>query len=139
ERAGSPQVAALARALDNGGHQLGQLRQPAQTANQQLGTALRLLDRMLPTSKVDPQYRDLYTAVATAKAAVSGRNPTNNKPVQDGYDGLDSALAQASQQSGRAASAVRQLGGELGKLENGLAQLQSGAAKAGEGTGRLKG
>src|SRR5204862_7664855 len=90
-------------------------------------------------AKADPQYRDLYKAVATAKAAVSGRDPTNGKPVKDGYDGLDKSLAEAAGKSGEAASGVRRLGGELGRLEGGLAKLQGGAAKVNAGTGRLQG
>jgi RND superfamily putative drug exporter len=137
--AGSPQIEKLAKALDQGGHDLGKLREPAQTADAQLQSALQALDKMSLLGKRDPQYQALYDAVVTAKASISGRNPLNNQPVQDGYNGIDSALAEASRQSGVAAGGVQKLNDQLGKLVTGLGQLETGAAKIGAGTGRLQG
>ncbi|MFL5911690.1 MAG: MMPL family transporter [Gaiellaceae bacterium] len=138
EQSGAPQVAQLAKALDGGARDLNRLREPAQTADQQLTDAMRLLNKMLATSKVDPSYRDLYTAVATAKGAISGRNPVTGAPVRDGYGGLDSSLADASQQASKGADGVRKMSSQLTQLENGLAALESGAGKLGAGTSRLQ-
>jgi RND superfamily putative drug exporter len=137
ERAGAPQVDKLANALDQGGQQLGKLRDPVQNADDNLVKAWTLVNNMT-TGKADFQYKDLATAIGTAYGAMKGKDPRNGKPVQDGYDGLDAALAQAQHESGQAADGVRQIGSQLGKLDSGLSQLQNGAGKLEGGAGQLQ-
>lgn len=136
---GTPQVNALASGLSQGSGDLARLRQPGQLARSQLEAALGDLDSMLTTSKLDPAYRRLYTAVATAEGAISGRNPETGAPVAQGYSGLDAALAQASSQSQAAASGASQIAGGLNQLDGGLGQLASGADRLGQGGARLGG
>ena len=95
ERAGAPQVARLANGLDEGGRGLGQLRQPVQTADDQLGQAWKLVNLMTTGRTYVKNYTNLATAIGTADAAMTGKDPRNGKPVKDGYDGMDATLAEA--------------------------------------------
>jgi RND superfamily putative drug exporter len=108
---------------------------------------------MLPTSKLDPGYAALYRAVATADAALTGRNPVTGAVVRSGYDGLDSALATAAQsahkgstklsttvgQSGSLVAGLRRLATGAGSLRAGLLSAQAGAQQLEGGMTRLSG
>lgn len=132
-----PRVDELAAGLDEGARGLERLREPAALAQRELRAALSALDRMLLTSRLDPQYARLYKSVATASGAVSGRHPLTGRPVEDGYDGIDAELAGASQGLLRAVAGVRELGAGLARLETGLAELTEGAGELQDGAARL--
>jgi len=133
-----PRVQALARGLDQGAERLAALQSPAQTAARELERAVRLLDEMLPTSKADPRFGDLYQAVGTASGAVTGRHPLSGEPVAPGYDGLPSELGSASAEATRAAAGIRQLAGGLTRLEAGFGRLGAGASSLARGIERLE-
>jgi putative drug exporter of the RND superfamily len=137
-RSGRPRVRELAVGLDRGAGDLERLREPARTAQSELRKALNGLDRMLPTSRADPQYRDVYEAVGTAYGAVSGKHPLTGRPVRSGYDGLDASLAQASGGARDAAAGVRRLGTALVELEGGLGRLARGSTRLERGAARLE-
>jgi RND superfamily putative drug exporter len=132
-----PEVERLGRGLVAGRNGIGRLREPAQIAERQLVEALAELNRMLPTSKLDPAYRRTYEAVATALGAISGRNPQTGEPVSPGYDGLDEALRGARKRLGRAVSGVAQLSHGLARLDSGLDRLETGAGRLVAGSDRL--
>jgi len=136
--AGRAGVDQLLSGLRAGRADLERLREPAQLADRQLKDALAALDRMLPTSKVDPSYRRVYEAVGTAAAAVSGRDPRDGAPVQEGYDGLDASLATAGTRLGDAVAGVEQLQSGLDRLAGGLATLDRGVGRLRAGIGRLR-
>jgi RND superfamily putative drug exporter len=137
-QSGIPRVTELADGLDRGSRDLNRLREPAQNAKTQLDEALAALDRMLPTSKVDPEYQNVFRAVATAQGNITGRNPLTGQQVDPEYDGLDSALAQASQQTAAAAAGARELRSGLERLDAGLADLEAGAVQLHTGAGQLE-
>lgn len=134
---GSSAVERLASGLGDGAADLERLREPAQIAESELRDARAALDRMLPTSKADPQYRAAYQAVATALGAASGRNPITGAPVAGGYDGLDASLAEAASGMRRAEDGVRRLLAETERLSAGLAELESGSQRLADGIERL--
>jgi putative drug exporter of the RND superfamily len=135
----APPIGALTNGLREGGRSLDRLREPAQIAKGELDKALENLDAMLPTSKADPQYRELYEHVARAQGAITGRNPRTGEQVEPGYDGLDSSLAQAAEAARQAADAIDQMASRLDKLKAGLASLEDGAGRLLAGSGRLAG
>lgn len=134
---GLPRVRELAGELGAGAEKLNRLREPAQIAERELGVALDALEAMLPSSKLDPAYRRLFEAVATAQGAITGRNPLTGEPVAPGYDGLDAALAEAVGGTRRAASGVEELASRLAQLLDGLDELETGAAELQSGGERL--
>ncbi|HEX6391543.1 MAG TPA: MMPL family transporter, partial [Solirubrobacteraceae bacterium] len=128
----------LASGLREGRTGLTQLREPAQVADRELQRALKELDGMLATSKLDPAYRRLYEAVGTAAGAVSGRDPRNGERVREGYDGLDAALATAVTRLDEAVAGAEQLRDGLARLGGGLAALDRGVGELRAGIGRLR-
>jgi RND superfamily putative drug exporter len=135
--AGIPQIDKLEQGLRQGSRDLASLREPAQLAARQLTTAKTALDDMAPTSKLDPNYRTAYEAVARASGAVTGRNPLDGNKVRAGYDGLDSALAGASGAVATAADGAARMRGQTGRLATGLSRLERGSRRIDRGLGRL--
>ncbi len=136
--AGGAGAAQLASGLREGRSGLAQLREPAQIADRELQRALKDLDGMLATSKLDPAYRRIYEAVGTASAAVNGRDPRNGQRVREGYDGLDAALATAATRLDEAVAGAERLRDGLRRLGSGLASLDTGVGQLRAGIGRLR-
>src|SRR5205823_5919369 len=129
--------------LRQGSADLGRLRQPAQVAQQQLELALEKLKTM-SVGKTDPNYDDVYRAVATSDGAVSGKNPQDGSEVAPGYHGMDASLATAQSQLAGAAgdadrivSGFRRLNRALAKLYGGSSRLRAGIARLRAGAARL--
>ena len=115
-----------------------QLREPAQRADAELRRALRELDRMAPTSKIDPSYRRLYEAVGTAQAAVSGRDPRTGAAVRPGYDGLDAGLAELAGRLGDAVAGADRLATGIDALQQGVGRLDRGVGALRSGSTTLR-
>lgn len=124
-----PKTDRLVDGLREGRSGLAALTEPATLADRELDAALDALDALLPTSKGDPRYRETVEAVATAKAAVSGRNPINGDRVEPGYDGLVAALEQGRSELDRAVSGAGRLRSGLGRLDRGLGKLEQGGER----------
>jgi RND superfamily putative drug exporter len=135
---GVPDIERLAAGLDDGARGLTALREPAQLSERELRAAQQALDGMLPTSKADPGYAAAYRHVATALAAVSGRNPLSGARVRAGYDGLDAGLAQAATGAQTAAGGVRSLLRATRRAADGLERLATGAGELARGLARLR-
>ena len=135
---GTARIEDLADGLGRGARRLERLREPAQITEAQLERALTELDRMLPTSKLDPRYRAVYEAVATAAAAASGTDPTSGAQVREGYRGLDASIADAAAGIRRAEAGVRRLLGRVGELGQGLERLERGSQRLADGIGSLE-
>jgi len=124
---GLPKVKKLRKQLLSAKKGLSDLRQPVGVANDNLDKALSELDQMGPAAKNDPHYCPVYTAVDAAKAAISGTDPLTGKKVSPGYDGLDAALAGASDGADQAAAAVSRIHTRTVKLLNGTKRLTKGS------------
>ncbi|HEX2393430.1 MAG TPA: MMPL family transporter [Solirubrobacterales bacterium] len=139
-----PQLARLREQLYGQAAGLSELRQPAQDAQRGLEAGLKALDRMDASSKLDPEYETAYGAFSGALAAVSGRDPRSGASFAAGYDGLDPALASASEGARLAAEGVaslleqsRALAAGLNRLETGSGQLENGLGRLDRGAQRL--
>ena len=135
--AGAARIERLATGLGQGARDLERLREPAQETEAQLRRAQTALDRMLATSKADPQYRVAYEAVGTALAASSGRNPLTGGPVKPGYPGMDESLAEAAGGVRHAEDAVEEIIARSSELSGGLERLKRGSADLAGGMERL--
>ncbi len=124
---GLPKVKQLRSELLSAKQGLTDLRQPVGVANDNLDQALAALDRMGGPAKSDPQYFQVYKAVDAAKAAISGTDPLTGQKVSPGYDGLDAALAGASDGADQAANAVSRIHTRTVKLINGTKRLTRGS------------
>ena len=133
-----PRAGRLTDGLREGKRDLLSLREPARTADTSLDDALNALDRLPLTAKADPRYRDAYRAVATAEAAISGKNPVNGEAVEPGYEGLVASLEQGGRGLERGATGAAQLEQGLGRLDDGLGRLSDGAARLDRGTQRAQ-
>jgi RND superfamily putative drug exporter len=133
---GAGRARELPAGLRAGARDLGKLREPAQKTEAELRAALKELDAMT-VGKADPRYRAAYTAVATALGAASGKHPLTGKPVAEGYDGLDPALARAEAELGRAATGADDVVAGIDRLTRGLGELAEGARSLQSGTERL--
>src|SRR5205807_6075473 len=116
---------------------LGRLRQPAQIAQQQLALALQKL-RAMNVGKADPNYADLFRAVAAADGAVSGQNPQDGSQVAPGYHGMDASLASAQSRLAGAAGAADQIVSGFDRLSGALAGLSGGSSRLRIGIDRLQ-
>lgn len=134
---GLPKIRRLARGLTEGREGMEQLREPVQLAERELRVAMRALEAMLPSSKLDPRYRPAVEALGTALGAISGRHPLTGEPVAGGYDGLDASLAEAGSGLGTAADGVRELHRESRRLHRGLTELSAGGERLSGGLARL--
>lgn len=132
-RAGST---ALASALDGGGDRLRALREPVGTATGQLDAALGAL-RSASVGKVDPKVSEAATAVGTASAALTGRDPRTGASVRDGYDGLDAALASAASRVDEGADAARRVRDGAVALDRGTTALRRGLQDLRDGQATL--
>lgn len=134
---GIVEVQHLAARMRSGSGELQRLREPVQTSEDALRRARARLDRMLPTSKLDPAYASVYEEVLRALSALSGRNAATGRPVHADYRGLDAELARASADASAAADAIAQLAAETEQLGTGLDRLGSGAQELAAGLARL--
>jgi RND superfamily putative drug exporter len=132
-----PAMAVLARLLRRGERDLDRLREPVKTATENLRQARSALEAMLPTSKGDPQWALAYVAVLRATGAMTGKDPVTGAQVDKDYDGLDSALATASEGSAAAAKAVEEIHEESRRLARGLGRIANGARELDSGLERL--
>jgi RND superfamily putative drug exporter len=137
-REGAPGVGRLAAGLREGADGLERLREPAQLSATELANALAALDRMLPTSKADPQYRRVYESVGRASAALTGRDPRDGSAVRPGYDGIDAALATAAGRLREGVAGVDRLAAELARMADGLRRLDRSAGALTTGLRRLR-
>jgi RND superfamily putative drug exporter len=134
---GAAQARAFPPGLRQGGEDLGRLREPVQIAQAQLDEALRKLDAMT-LGKADPQYLELYRAVATAQGAVTGRNPLTGEQVREDYRGLDTELQGAQGQLVAAAGQADQIVDGLDRLGSALVQLRNGSERLTAGIDKLQ-
>ena len=146
-RGEAPQLAEGARELEqglrDGRTQLARLREPVGVAEEELANAWDALQRM-SVGKADPEFLATLTAVGRARGAVTGRDPLTGLRLDPEYDGLDSALAQAVEETGTAADGAARLAdgadrlvAGLGEFEEGAASLRSGIAAIADGNRRL--
>lgn len=138
-----PQLRELASGLQRGSEDLGRLREPATTADDELRKAYEALMTM-SVGRADPQYRRAFEAVGRARAAVSGRNPLTGARVDPQYEGLPASLERAASQlraagegAGRGVQDTERLATGLRRLETGAAQLSSGAGRLARGLDSL--
>jgi hypothetical protein len=71
-RASQPQVEELRSGLEKGSRDLNRLRDPAQQAAAAIADAKVALERMMPTSKADPNWLRAYQSVGKASGAMTG-------------------------------------------------------------------
>jgi RND superfamily putative drug exporter len=132
-----PSLRTLADGLESGGKGLGDLRGAAQRAESELRAAHEGLLKM-SAGKLDPQYARSLTAVATALAAVTGKDPRDGSLVQDGYGGLDADLGRAADEARTAASGARSLAAGAERAIAGARRLRDGARALDRGLGALE-
>jgi RND superfamily putative drug exporter len=147
-----PALDRLARGLHDGAGALTALREPAEVARDNAHDALAELQQMR-VGVVDPHYRSAVTSIATALAALTGRDPRDGSVVRAGYDGLDAALATADDQilrgaagadrlaagGHRAADGAQKLANATRSVAGGVTQLGNGIAHLGPGIAQLQG
>lgn len=147
-----------------GNTKLPQLIAPAQKAEEELKTALALLQGM-GVGKTDPNYAGTLDAVRQALAAVSGTDPLSGQPYAAGYAGLPTELTALQTQlledheeakqltywitstthelqkvgkgAQRLTRALERLHGGANHLADGSERLAKAASELGTGLGRL--
>ncbi|HEX8646557.1 MAG TPA: MMPL family transporter [Thermoleophilaceae bacterium] len=135
--AAAPASRELAAALRDGSRDLGRLQEPAGTADEQVAIAFAEL-RDMTVGKADPGYERAFRAVATARGALTGRDPITNLPLDPGYDGIVAALRDSERAAASAADAVDRSAGEAAGLARGLSRLAGGADDLAAGIARLE-
>jgi RND superfamily putative drug exporter len=128
----------LAGALRDGRDRLGQLREPIGIAEEQLAKAYDELEQMT-VGKADPRYAAAFRAVATARGAVTGKNPVTGQQVDPRYNGLRAAIDEAQSGLTAAADGADKLASGGDELVAGLNRLKGGARRLQAGIGRLTG
>ena len=126
---GLPGIRKLKAKLNDAAEGLEKLREPVGIANDSLGEALAGLDAMGNEAKNDQHYFQTYKAVDRAAAALSGTDSLTGQPVFDGYEGLDSELAQASDAADRGVDAVARIETRTKSLLKGTKRLAGGSAR----------
>lgn len=119
----------LSSGLASGNGRIAELQNAASDAESRLRSALESMESMRLASKTDPEYRKLYTHLATALALLSGRDPTTGGTVRHGYMGLDSALDSMIAQTGIASAGSEKISSGAERLKKGLKRLNDGTAK----------
>jgi hypothetical protein len=140
-----PPAARVADGLPGTADGLGRLREPASTAETQVGIALGELQQMSALT-YDPHYAPALVAAGRAFVAITGQDPLTRTAVNPEYLGLDrelagnaSSLQTAGREAARVLRGVKRLNRELirskrhaGRLERQLRQIR--ARGAGEGS-----
>jgi RND superfamily putative drug exporter len=126
-RDGRPGIDRLAAGLSQAADGSHRLREPARIVDEELANAYRELSGM-SVGKADPRYVAAFRAVARARGASSGRDPTTGRQVAAGYEGLEPSLAKLEAGLGQAAAGTTQLQARSGELVGGLSRLRAGAA-----------
>jgi len=141
----------LQRSLNEEANQtLPRLQPPAEDAEAQLKTALKLIEGMT-TGKADPSYGATLEAIRRALAAVSGTDPVSGGPYAPGYAGLPTELAalqsrlvedaaEANLVTDWLASGIvliKRLSAGTMRLSDGLQKLQGAGKQLAHGSARL--
>ncbi|HEX2177649.1 MAG TPA: MMPL family transporter, partial [Nocardioidaceae bacterium] len=126
---------ALADRLRDGARRLERLKDPAVTAEREVGRAQRAL-RNMTVGKGDPEYARALEAVIRAKAALSGEGP-GGVQLDPRYPGLPESLDRAAAGVRRAAAGADRLADGLDRLRSGLSRMAKGANRLESGTERL--
>jgi hypothetical protein len=139
-----PPASRLAGDLPADADRLDRLREPASTAETQVGIALGELQQMSALT-YDPHYLPALVAAGRAFVAISGQDPLTRTAINPEYLGLEHELAADTsrlQTSGRDAAAalrgIRRLNRELirskrraGQLERKLRRMRARGVAAG--------
>jgi hypothetical protein len=139
-----PPAARTASALPDGADRLNRLREPASTAETQIGIALGELQQMSALT-YDPHYAPALVAAGRAFVAITGQDPLTRTAINPEYLGLEhelgvdaSRLQAAGRDAATALSGVKRLNRELirskrraGRLERQLRRLRARAAGQG--------
>lgn len=142
-----PRTTRLAADLPETAGRLKDLREPASTAETQVGIALGELQQMSALI-YDPHYAPALVAAGRAFVAITGRDPLTRTAINPEYQGLGHELAadaSSVETSGRnaakALSAVKRLSRELarskrraGRLERELRRLRTRRTKTAFGS-----
>ena len=135
-RAGIPRIGELETGLAEAADGARRLREPAGIVEEELAKAYEELEGMT-VGRADPRYAALFEAVARARGAATGRDPTTGRQVEPEYDGLEPSLAQLQAGLERAVEGVGELRARSADLVDGLARLQAGAEELAGGVGLL--
>jgi hypothetical protein len=142
-----PPVSRLDGDLPDGAERLDRLREPASTAQTQVGIALGELQQMSALT-YDPHYLPALVAAGRAFVAISGQDPLTRTVINPEYLGLEQELAEntsrlhtSGRDAAKALGAIRRLNRELirskrraGRLERQLRRTR--AQGAGESINR---
>lgn len=127
---------ALVGRLRTGAEQLGALREPVNTATDQLQKAYARLEGM-SVGRADPNYLGALEAVATASAAVTGRDPRTGEQIDPRYPGLERSLTIASEALAGGVPIMQRSVEDIERLRAALETLRHGASQLAGGLGRV--
>ncbi|MEZ4588359.1 MAG: hypothetical protein R2909_18420 [Gemmatimonadales bacterium] len=108
----------LARQLPREARALTELREPAATAEAQLGVALAEMRQM--SGLADPHYLPALIAVGRAYLAASGRDPVAGTAVNPDYTGVETELAERAGRIASNAAKARRLSRSVARLRRDL-------------------
>ncbi|HEX8742855.1 MAG TPA: MMPL family transporter [Thermoleophilaceae bacterium] len=131
-----PGARRLADGLAAGAEDLGALREPAATGDEQIRLAYQALVGMT-LGRADPRYADALRAVGTAHGAITGEDPTTGQPVERGYSGLVAAIDEAAAELREAGAGAERIADGTADLRAGLERLRGGSARLADGARRL--
>jgi len=134
-----PPARRLARELPEAETGLGALREPAGTAQDQLGVALGELREMSAPATLSPHYLPALIATGRAFVAVSGQDPLTRTAVNPGYLGLEAELAASEARLSGSTEDAGRLSARLKRLTRALARAKRRARRVERELGRLQG
>jgi hypothetical protein len=136
-RAVKPPTAQLARDLPAATKRVERLREPASTAQAQIGIALDEL-RQMKSLVVDPHYLPALTAAGRAYLAISGNDPLTRTTVNPDYRGLEPELAAEAASLGGSAAAAKKASDRVERLTRLLVRAKRRARRLERRVGRLR-
>lgn len=119
-----PPALRLARDLPDDAKSVQALREPASTAQAQIGTALAELRQMGAVTILDPHYLPALVAAGRAYVAASGQDPLTATAINPEYLGLEAELASSEARLSSSASEAAKLAARVKRLTRLVAALR---------------
>lgn len=132
-----PPVAQLGRDLPATADRVERLREPASTAQAQIGIALDEL-RQMKALVVDPHYLPALTAAGRAYLAISGQDPLTRTTINPDYRGLEPELAANAASLAESAAAAKKASTRVRRLTRLLVRAKRRARLLERRIGRLQ-
>jgi hypothetical protein len=133
-----PPAQRLARELPEETRGLSALREPASTAQDQLGIALGELREMNAPATLNPHYLPALVAAGRAFVAVSGQDPLTRTTINPDYVGLEAELAASEERLSRSAENAGKLSARLDRLTQALSRAKRRARRVEREVRRLQ-